>query len=308
MVDHDDEQGHGAEQSDERCTAGRSEGVRRAGVEGRRDRVGSVAQLVSLLSFAQSDQDFSSAESAVSLDSMANDGSTFWFQTNKDATNDKVARVDVSASPIIFEDVIAEDPSAVLEQAKVVKDDYLLLLYSKDVNNQLYLHRLSNGKRIRQFLPDFVGSIGGISGRRRYDEFFTSVGSYTDAGSIYQFDLSDERAIENDDLKLVRSTKTSLQPSDFISEQIFYHSKDGTRIPARYSRAIETPPCLTKYLTRSFSFVSADDGHEVEGRQAGRDGALLAVRLRRVFHLARSAILALVDDLGQELWRSPGCV
>jgi prolyl oligopeptidase len=119
---------------------------------------------------------------------MGNDNSTFWFQTNKDAPNEKVVVVDVAAEKPEFKELIAEDPDAVLESAQLIRDDLMLLAYSQDVNDQLYLHELATGKRIRRFLPDFVGSLG-VSGRRAHSRFFVSVTSYLSPGSVYECDF-----------------------------------------------------------------------------------------------------------------------
>lgn len=185
---------------------------------------------------------------------MANDGSRFWFQTNKDAPNERVVVVDVDADELAFETVVAEDPDAVLESAKVVGGDFLLLSYSRDVKNELYLHRLADGGRIRRFLPDFIGTIGSISGRRKYGRFFVSVGSYLDAGSVYEFDLV-TTAPDAGDLALVRETKMDLSAGEFVSEQVFYASKDGTRIPVRALLRPSPPSSPTSPLTVVVSSV-----------------------------------------------------
>lgn len=179
---------------------------------------------------------------------MGNDDSTFWFQTNKDAPNDKVVVVDVAAEEPVFKELIPEDPDAVLESAQLIRDDLLLLSYQKDVNDRLYLHDLATGERIRQFLPNFVGTLS-VSGRRAHQRFFVSVGSYLTPGSVYEFDFATTKPTEGE-LTLIRDTKMDLQPSDFVSEQVFYQSKDGTRIPVSFGTCMPAVACDLADLLR----------------------------------------------------------
>lgn len=90
--------------------------------------------------------------------------------TNKDASNYKLVYCDVdpaSASPDahptsgnldapvpVLHDLVPEDPDALLSSATVIAEDKLLLVYSRDVKDELWQYDLASGKRVRRLMPD----------------------------------------------------------------------------------------------------------------------------------------------------------
>lgn len=67
--------------------------------------------------------------------SIANDGTKFYFLTNKDAPQYKLVTIDIADPPEkqVFKDLIPEDEGAALEQALVVNNDSLVVVYKRNV-------------------------------------------------------------------------------------------------------------------------------------------------------------------------------
>jgi prolyl oligopeptidase len=68
------------------------------------------------------------------LSSLGNEGSKFWLQTNKEASREKIVTIDISSDNPMFEDVVPEDPDALIMQAALVSD-HLVLVYSRNVRS-----------------------------------------------------------------------------------------------------------------------------------------------------------------------------
>ncbi|PLW39357.1 hypothetical protein PCASD_05015 [Puccinia coronata f. sp. avenae] len=160
---------------------------------------------------------------------VANDGSRLYFITNKDAPKRKVVTYDLSKPEEGFQDLVAEDPAAVLEGYHATNQELVVLSYSRDVKDELYLHEIKSGKRIKRIGEDLIGTIGGLSGRREHAEFFFQISSFLSPGTVYRyrFDRQEEQALT----EFRKTLLGGLNSNDFVSKQVFYESKDGTKVP-----------------------------------------------------------------------------
>lgn len=183
-----------------------------------------------------------------SLDLLANDGNRFYFMTNKDAPRYRIvtvtfdtAKAKATTEPwklgvdesVKMEELIPEGPEgAVLGSATVIDGDKLLLVYSKNVIDELHLYDLKTGKHIERLLPDLVGSIGQISGKREDTTAFVSTSSFVSPGTITRLEWDGGKAEQKPRIKTHRATKVKgIDPNDYVSEQRWFNSVDGTRIP-----------------------------------------------------------------------------
>ena len=92
----------------------------------------------------------------------------------------------------------------------------------------LRLYELNTGKEICQ-VPIDIGAVGTISCKRESTELFFSFTSFLTPNTIYQCDLTDISKIEP---KVFRETKVEgFNAADFETRQVFYNSKDGTKVP-----------------------------------------------------------------------------
>jgi prolyl oligopeptidase len=159
-------------------------------------------------------------------DLVANDGALFTFRTNKNAPRYKLVRVDFM-QPEAWSDVVGESEKDVLESACCVNGNQLLLSYLSDVKYVLQIRDLQSGNLLHN-LPIDIGSVSGISGRRKDKEIFIGFTSFLTPGIIYRCNLD----VEKPEFVVFRETVVpGFDRTEFEAKQFFITSKDGTQIP-----------------------------------------------------------------------------
>ncbi|KAJ6708660.1 PROLYL ENDOPEPTIDASE [Salix koriyanagi] len=175
---------------------------------------------------------------------IANDSTSFTFLTNKDAPKYKIARVDLK-EPSNWIDVIPESEKDVLESACAVDDDKMIVSYLSDVKHVLQIRDLKTGSLLHQ-LPIDIGSITGISARRKDSTVFIEFTSFLTPRIIYQCNF--DTGVP--DLKIFREISVpGFDRTEFHVDQLFVTSKDDTKIPvfivARKNIKLDgSHPCL----------------------------------------------------------------
>ena len=150
------------------------------------------------------------------------DGDRIYLFTNREAPLNKVVVADISApSYNNWKDVIAES-DCVLESADFIGGK-IIASYLKDASTHAYIHE-TDGTRIGEVQFPGAGSAG-FSGRKDEPECFYSYSSFTTPGTVYSYDLNTGAS------KVWKQPETPFDLSGFQTEQIFFSSKDGTRIP-----------------------------------------------------------------------------
>ena len=148
-------------------------------------------------------------------------GKTYIF-TNYGAPKGRIMAATV-AKPALkdWTEVVAEGQS-VLSGVQVIGGK-LLLTYDKDVANHAYVYSL-DGKMEHEVKLPGLGSVG-FSGDKDDRECFFTFTSFTVPGAVYRYDIGQNT------YSLLRAPKVDFDSDDFVTEQVFYPSKDGTRIP-----------------------------------------------------------------------------
>ncbi|CAM4211537.1 Prolyl oligopeptidase [Novosphingobium lubricantis] len=149
-------------------------------------------------------------------------GDVLWFVSNKDAPLKKVVRVDLSGDEPVFTTVVPES-DANLEGAAIV-GDRLVLHYLRDVKAQVKLYTLDGQLQGELALPG-VGAIAGISGKPGRSAGYFGFTSFTTPGTVHAFDALSGKS------RVWEQVPLNFAPEDYAVEQVFYPSKDGTRIP-----------------------------------------------------------------------------
>ncbi|XP_010471763.1 PREDICTED: prolyl endopeptidase-like [Camelina sativa] len=157
---------------------------------------------------------------------ISNDETLFTFLTNKDAPKYKLVRVDLK-EPNSWTDVVEEHEKDVLASACAVNGNQLVACYMSDVKHILQIRDLKSGSLLHQ-LPLDIGSVSDVSARRKDNSFFFSFTSFLTPGVIYKCDLANE----SPEVKVFREvTVPGFDREAFQATQVFYPSKDGTKIP-----------------------------------------------------------------------------
>ncbi|MGA2395209.1 MAG: prolyl oligopeptidase family serine peptidase, partial [Candidatus Lustribacter sp.] len=163
-------------------------------------------------------------------DFIGNLGETFFFRTTNAAPRGRVVRVDVRAPELV--EVVAESDDA-LEGASLFGDG-LVLSYLRHAHS--VVRRVGvRGEALGEVELPGLGSASGFGGKQTDLETFYAWTSYTRPASIYRLDLLTGAS------SVVFAPQVSFDPNAFESEQVFYTSKDGTRIPMIVTRKIGTP-------------------------------------------------------------------
>ncbi len=192
-------------------------------------------------------------EGDASYDIVGNDGETFVLLTTNAAPRGRI--VSISASDTALVEIVAEsDP---LESASLFGDQ-LILSYLHDACGVVRRVRL-NGEKLADIALPGLGTASGFGGKQRDTETFYAYTSYTTPASIYRLDIASGAS------SLTFRPSVPFDPDAFESTQVFYTSKDGTRIPMivtakkGLARTGATPLVLSGYggfnisLTPAFS-------------------------------------------------------
>ena len=153
---------------------------------------------------------------------IGNDGANFYYQTDKDATRSKVVSVNVLAKTLVWKVVIPEAKET-LQSVDFINNQFVLN-YLKDAYTQIKIYD-KTGKFVRDVNLPGIGSAGGFGGKQADTETFYSYSSFNAPPTIYHYDLKTGKS------ELFRQAKVDFNPGDFEVKQVFYPSKDGTKIP-----------------------------------------------------------------------------
>ena len=152
---------------------------------------------------------------------IGSDGKMFYFRTDLDAPRGRVIAVEIG-KPNKIREII---PQAVetLRWASHLNNQ-LIANYLEDAHSQVKVFSWG-GKMEREISLPGIGSASGFRGRSDATETFYSFRSFTDPGTIHQLDLKTGKD------SVFRKPKVDFNPADYVTRQVFYVSKDGTRIP-----------------------------------------------------------------------------
>ena len=152
-----------------------------------------------------------------------NVGTTFYFRTDQQATRGRVIAIDVShPEPANWREIIPQSADRLQDVSLV--NDQLIANYLKDARSEVKIFS-RDGQFIRTVDLPGLGSVAGFDGKRRDTETFYSFTSFNTPVTIYRYDLVAGRS------EVFRQPKVAFNPADFETKQVFYQSKDGTRVP-----------------------------------------------------------------------------
>ncbi|KAH7926038.1 hypothetical protein BV22DRAFT_1128529 [Leucogyrophana mollusca] len=159
---------------------------------------------------------------------IANDGTKLYLRTNEDAPQYKVITIDLADKTRERKVLIPEQKDAFLDAVHAVGGDKLAVVYKRNVKDEIYLYSME-GERLTRLAPDFVGAAD-ITGRRTQPNFFVTLTGFTNPGIVARYNL-DEKNVD-DRWSIYRTTLLKgLKPDEFTAEQVWYESKDGTKVP-----------------------------------------------------------------------------
>ncbi len=153
-------------------------------------------------------------------DFLGNTGSQFWFRTNKDAERGRVVKIDIHSGK--WQEVVPQTADT-LKSAHLV-DHKLILNYMKDAHSRVQIASLQ-GKPLRSIDLPGLGTVGGLEGGLRDRAVFYSYADFFTPTAIYRYDMKTGKST------LFRQAKADFNRADYETRQVFFESRDGTRVP-----------------------------------------------------------------------------
>lgn len=144
--------------------------------------------------------------------------------TNNAAPNFRLVSVDLNAAvpTSTTQDIIPQSEN--LLQWTTTAGGVIFAGYLEDASSRVYQYDLT-GRQVREIPLPGIGTAGGFSGKHSDTEVFYGFSSFTVPPTSYRYTIADGQT------SMYRQTKVNFDVSAFTVEQVFYPSKDGTKIP-----------------------------------------------------------------------------
>lgn len=154
---------------------------------------------------------------------IANDGTRFWVMSTLDAKNGKVIAIDLAHPERANWKTVVPETKNSLEAVTMINDT-LIATYLEDAQTMVELHQPDGGLIERLKLPA-IGAAAGFGGKRKDKETFFQFTNFVTPGTIYRLDMTTRK------VELYRAPKLKFDPAGYETRQVFFKSKDGTRVP-----------------------------------------------------------------------------
>ena len=154
---------------------------------------------------------------------VGNDGPVFYFLTDLEAPRKRVIAIDTRhPERARWREIIPQGPD-VLDGIQIIHDTFVAN-YMHDASSRLRLFTL-DGRLVKDLPLPTLGSIGAISGERKDDEMFYAFTSFLYPTTIFRYDF------KSGGTSVFKAPTIDFDPSGYETKQVFYTSKDGTRVP-----------------------------------------------------------------------------
>ncbi len=152
---------------------------------------------------------------------LGNQGARFFWSTNKGAPRQRIVAMDVGR-PEALTEIVAED-AATLDGASIV-GNRLIVNYLVDAKSEVRTFDLQ-GRRLDTIALPGIGSVSGFDGDASSSETFYSFASYNRPPTIYRYDSASGES------SVFAQPEIAFDPADYEVSQVFFNSRDGTRVP-----------------------------------------------------------------------------
>jgi len=157
------------------------------------------------------------------FDFVGNDGTVFWFRSDLWAPRGQVVAIDVTKPQRAHWKKLIPQVTATLRRVTHV-GGHLFARYLMDAKSKVAIFN-KEGRLLRTVNLPGMGSVRGFEGEASDPETFFSFESFTQPRTIYRYDVAS--AEQN----YFQKPEVAVKPDDYVTEQVFYTSGDGTRIP-----------------------------------------------------------------------------
>jgi prolyl oligopeptidase len=153
---------------------------------------------------------------------MANEGTRLLIHTNLNAPNNRIVVTDYAKpTPDTWRDLIPETENVMSAGTASGK---IFTSYMVDVKTQVKQYDMK-GKLEREIELPGIGTAGGFGGKMDDEEIYYSFTSFTYPTTIFKYDVASGKST------VYEKPKVDFNPDDYETKQVFYTSKDGTKVP-----------------------------------------------------------------------------
>jgi prolyl oligopeptidase len=172
-------------------------------------------------------------EADARYDFLGNRGPVFYFQTNLNAPRGCIIAIDIRQPEREKWRELVPQREDVLHFALIVNAQFVVV-YMHDAHHEVKRYDLE-GNVLGEIALPTPGSINNVSGRPEQRELFLEFTSFLYPPTIFRYDFASET------LSLFRGPGSHFDPTDYETKQVFYPSKDGTRVPMflTYKKGLE---------------------------------------------------------------------
>ncbi|MDN4606904.1 prolyl oligopeptidase family serine peptidase [Sporosarcina highlanderae] len=154
---------------------------------------------------------------------IGNEGRTFYFITNVDAPKEKIIAVDLdNPAKENWVDIIPQRDD-VLALGKIINHQFIVS-YLQNAHDELKIYDM-DGKHVKDIPLQGFNSLTGLTGKKEGDTMFIGYTSYLSPNAIGCYDF------KTGELSQVFQQNNKFDTEGFETTQVFYPSKDGTKIP-----------------------------------------------------------------------------
>ncbi len=143
--------------------------------------------------------------------------------TNDGAPNYRFAKISLKNPKRGLVDVVAENPDCVIEYVVRAADNFMIS-YLEDAQSKVYQYSLA-GALVREVSLPAIGTASGFKGGKEDTQVYYTLTNYTSPATIYSYDLAAGTS------ELYIAPQVDFNSDDFITEQVFFESPDGTSVP-----------------------------------------------------------------------------
>jgi len=154
---------------------------------------------------------------------IGNDGPVFYFLTDLDAPKKRVIAIDTRQPERARWREIIPQGEDVLEGVQIIHDVFVAH-YMHDAHSRLRLFAL-DGRFLKDVALPTLGAVASISGERKDDAMFYAFTSFLYPTTIFRYDFTEGTS------SVFKAPAIDFDPSAYETKQVFYTSKDGTRVP-----------------------------------------------------------------------------
>ena len=159
---------------------------------------------------------------------LGNDGKRFYFETDDSAPKHRIVAIDLDTPESKDWKTLVPETQHSIESSSLLGDRFLVH-YIQDATSTVREYSI-DGKPGQELKIPSLGTVAGFEGKRSTKETYFSFTNYITPPTVVRLDLD---SLES---TIWKSPKVAFDPANYLTERVFYISKDGTRIPMILSR------------------------------------------------------------------------